>query len=288
MRAGPLSDPKVISLLNRYFVPVYISNEDYHGKPPAVPPEEAQAHQRIYREALQEKRPAGSVCVYLVAPDGKGLDSLIVSDAARPGQLQKLLEAAVAKLGTTEGKPLVPPAAQSAAPKAEPGSLVCHLVARVDHRGSWGEFPSENWVVLRPEDQAAFVPPGAADAGATWEIDRQAAARLLTYFYPQTETCNCALDAVEGGPHQHRIEQLALKGRVVSVQGETVLARLEGGVKIKHTFYPKRDDDNRAEATVLGYVEFDRGKKEVRSLRLVTEKATYGRFGFGVAVRSLP
>ena len=29
MRAGPLSDGKVIALLNRFFVPVYLSIDDY-------------------------------------------------------------------------------------------------------------------------------------------------------------------------------------------------------------------------------------------------------------------
>jgi hypothetical protein len=277
----------VIELLNQHFVPVYASNEDYH-KDGAAPPEERKAYLRIYHEALAQKRSAGSVCVYLVGPDGKGFASQIVSEAARPGRLEKLLEGAVARFKVPAGKPVVPPAAQSTAPKAQAGALVLHLVARVDHRGSWGEFPSENWLVLKRQDGADLLPPGKAEPGAGWEVPREAAARLLTYFYPQTETCDFARDVAEDGPHKHRIEQLKLTARVLSVRGDRVRARLDGTLKLKHTFYPGRDDNNRAEATVAGYLDFDRATGRVLGLRLVTERATYGRFGFTVALRSLP
>src|SRR2546422_11693724 len=113
MRAGPLSDPRVISLLNRYFAPVYVSNEDF-GKAGAAEEDEKKACTRIYLEALMENRPAGSVCVYLIAPGGDGFDSLVVSQAAEPGRLQKMLEAAIERLKTLPGEPLVPPSPQSA------------------------------------------------------------------------------------------------------------------------------------------------------------------------------
>jgi hypothetical protein len=287
MRAGPLSSARVIELLNKHFVPVYASNEDYH-KGGAAPPEERKIYQRVYHEALAQKRPAGSVCVYLLGPDGKGFASLIVSDAARPGRLEKLLESAVARFKVPAGKPVVAPQAQSGPPKAEAGALVFHLVARVDHRGSWGEFPSENWLVRKRDEWTSLLPPAKAAPGTRWEVPREAAARLLTYFYPQTETCDFAKDVAQDGPHKHRIEQLKMAARVLLVEGDRVRARLDGTLKLKHTFYPGRDDNNRAEATVAGYLDFDRGTGRVVALRLVTERATYGRFGFTVALRSLP
>lgn len=283
MRAGPLSDPKVIALLNRAFVPVYVSNEDYEGG--GVPPDEKKAYQRIYHEALQEKRSAGSVCVYLLAPDGKGFDSIIVSKAAEPGVLQKRLAAAVERFKPGEGKTLVAPAAQSVPPRGVPGSLVLHLVARVDHRYSWGEFPSENWIVLQPADLAKLSPPMDVKPGDAISLDKDVVAKVLTYFYPQTETCNASHDVSEKGSHRHRIEQLALAGKVVSVEGSKVRVRIDGRQRLKHTFYPGRDDDNVAAATVVGYLDFDRATKKVSALRLVTETATYGRFGFTVAVQ---
>ncbi|HVA50263.1 MAG TPA: hypothetical protein VNH11_28170 [Pirellulales bacterium] len=61
---------------------------------------------------------------------------------------------------------------------------------------------------------------------------------------------------------------------------------------MKHPFYPRRDDDNFVEATVAGYFDYEIGPRRIRSLRLVTDEATYGSprraQHFGVAVRSAP
>src|SRR5688572_10089987 len=97
----------VAELLNKYYVPVYISNEDYQGKSKVVPKDEYDAWYRIYLDALKEKRDAGSVCVYLVDGDGKGLDSLIVSKAAAKDNLAKLLQATADKLQLKPGEAVV-------------------------------------------------------------------------------------------------------------------------------------------------------------------------------------
>jgi len=57
---------------------------------------------------------------------------------------------------------------------------------------------------------------------------------------------------------------------------------------MKHTFYPGRADNNFVNATVAGYLDFEIAPARVRTLRLVTDHATYGVGTFGVAVRSLP
>lgn len=123
------------------------------------------------------------------------------------------------------------------------------------------------------------------EAGGVWTIDRDAAAKVLTHFYPQTETCDFARDTAEDGPHRHRILDLHLAARAIRAGADSVLARLEGRARIKHTFYPDRDDDNVAEVAVAGYLEIDPQAKRVRKLRLLSETARYGRFGFKVAVR---
>src|SRR4051812_21440569 len=95
MRAGPLANAKVISLLNRYFVPVYLSNEDYADKGPA-PAEEKALKQRIYHEAARAGLSVGTVHVYILTPDGgHPVDSLHVADAARADRLVATLQRAV-------------------------------------------------------------------------------------------------------------------------------------------------------------------------------------------------
>jgi hypothetical protein len=270
-------------------VPVYISNEDYGAGGP-VAADERKAYERIYHEALQEKRPAGSVCVYLVGPDGAGFASLIVSDAAKPGQLQKLLDEAIARFKVPKGKPLVTPTPQAPPPKVAAETLVLHLVSRYEHRGSWAEFPAENYIVLKPAAWGKLLPAGEAQAGATYDIDRTVAAQVLTYFFPQTEMCDVGQMLKEDGPYKHRIEQVTLKGRVIALEHGTLRVRLEGSVKLRHKFYPNHEDNNHADAQVIGFLEGDAGKKKPPKLRLVTSQAAYGteKWGkFEVAVCSV-
>lgn len=285
MRAGPLSNPKVIELLNRCFVPVYISNEDYDGKSAVVPKEEVQAWQRIYHDALKEKRSAGSVCVYVVRPDATGIASMVVSRAADKDNLLKMLEATVDRLKVAGGKPVVSPRPQAPAPKVGRDELLLHLVSRVDHRYSWGEFPSENWIVLKDQEWQAWL-PSAAKAGTTYTVPAKEAAKVLTYFFPQTEICTFGKALDPDGPYKHRIEKMSLQAKVLGAEGEVLKIRLDGHLKLKHTFYPDRDDTNHAESTLAGYMEVDGQKNRMLRLGLATSQGQYGRFGFSVAVKT--
>jgi hypothetical protein len=286
LRAGPLSETKVIELLNAYFVPVYVSNEDYE-KDGSAPGDERQAYQSIYHEALKEKRSAGSVCVYLLTPEGKGLASMIVSTAAEKGKLQALLEKTVQELKTAAGKPAIRPTRQAAPPRAAAGELVFHLVSRYDHRGSWAEFPAENYIVLGKSDLAQLLPGARLTRGLTWEVASTPAGKLLTYFFPQTEMCDCAKMTLEDGPYKHRIEKMTLNARVVSIKDGVAVVRLDGSLQLRHKFYPNHDDNNRVAATLVGYMEVGTDKSAVRALRLVTSQATYANHAFAAVVRSL-
>src|SRR2546421_8024806 len=115
MRASSLSDPKVITLLNRYFVPVYVSTEQ-DGPGGSAPPEERAEYSRIYREALNAQLSPSTVNAYVLTLDGHPLDSMHVKDAYKPENLIPMLEKAVRKLQTPPGTPLIPPAPQSQPP----------------------------------------------------------------------------------------------------------------------------------------------------------------------------
>ena len=148
MRAGPLSNTQVISLLNRYFVPVYAANEDYReaGTQPA---EEKAEYNRIFKEAHAAKLSVGTVHVYVLSPGGHPIDSLHVATAAKTDRLIDLLERTVEKLNVREGKAVVALATQSAPPSYTSDSLVLHLTSRsLDGRGAWSDFPVEDWIVL--------------------------------------------------------------------------------------------------------------------------------------------
>jgi hypothetical protein len=277
MRASSFSESKIIDLLNRYFVPVYVSNEEFGVA--NVSPEELAEYKRIHLETLKAGLIASSVGVYILTPEGRILDSLHVVQAAKPDQLIAMLERAVEKLKTPPGTAVVAPARQSKPPVHEPDSLVLHLTARVLKKGgAWDYFPAENWIVLSPEQWTKFLPPGHISPGKSWDVDKEVAAALLTYFYPATENNDIS---------KNRIEQQVLKGRVISVREGVIRVRLDGQLKMKHTFYHK-DDTNVVEATLTGFFDFDPRKRAIRSFQVVTDEASYWHGTFGVAVRSVP
>jgi hypothetical protein len=295
MRAGPLSNTKVVSLLNRYFVPVYTVNEDYR-KGGTAPAAEKAEYMRIYHAALKAKLSTGTVHVYILDTQGKPIVSLHVATASNVDRLLDLLERTIKKLKTPEGNPLVQPTAQSTAPRKEAGDLVLHITSRYlvpsgkdlvplaerarlgeTRHASWWALPSENWVALKRAEWAKLIPEGKYAYGTRWDLDKAVTTRLLTYFYPQTENNDYA---------KNRIRDQELKATVLSVKKGVVRARIDGRLKMKHTFYHK-DDGNAVEATVVGFLEFEPGRK-VRSFQLATDRATYGRAHFGVAVRRVP
>jgi hypothetical protein len=257
---------------------VFVSNEDYAKDGPA-PAEEKAERDRVWADALKAKLPTGTVHVYLLDAGGRVLDSMHVAEAAKPGKLLALLKEVAEKEKTAAGDPVVKPASQSVCPKCDADAVALHLVARGAGKGSWREFPAENWIVLGKDDWGKFLPPKDAKAGQSWDVEKETAAKLLTYFYPQTENNDVSTN---------RIDRLSLKATVVSVKDGVVRARLDGSLKMKHAFYPHRDDDRVVEATVVGYLDVDAAKPRVRALRLATDEATYGAERFEAALRLEP
>jgi hypothetical protein len=276
-------------------VPVYASNNDYTRDGPA-PADERKERDRIYREALEAKLPAGTVHVYITAPDGHILDSQHVATAAQVEKLTEMLERTVERLQTKPGKPLAAPTVQSKMPKADADALVLHVTARnlvkkgddfvpakthlgETRSGSWGAYPGEDWLVLSKTEWTKLLPAGEASVGTTWEPDREVLAQLLRYFYPSSENNDV---------QTNRIEKQEAKGTILTVKDGVATARLDGTLRMRHPFYHK-EDDKAVEATFVGVLEFDVNKGKVRALQVATERAVYGgQSYFGVAVRSVP
>ena len=277
MRAGPLSDDNVIKLLNQHFVPVYLSNEDCEaGRVPAA--EKAQ-RDRIWREANAAGMSSGTVHVYLLQPgDGKVFSSMHVAEAAKTDKLVATLQKAIDRYDRPPlEKPIVTPRPQSRPPAHEKDDLVLHLYSRGDNRGSWREFPAEHWFVLE-RDQAAAFTAASPRVGQAWDVDTKSATRLLNYFYPQTENNDITTNL---------FQKRRLTATVISVSDGIARARLDGTLTMKHSFYPGREDNMTVNATLVGYVDFDADTRAVRTLRLTTRDAKYGKEGFVTVVQSV-
>src|SRR3954469_14122747 len=168
MRAGPLSSPEVVATLNRSFVPVYLSNEDYAPGGPA-PEAERRERDRVLREAAARGLSTGTVHVYVLDPEGHAVDSAHVAEAAKLDVLRRLLERNVARFRPEPGPPPCPPRPQAPPPGHEPGGLTLHLVARsLDGRGAWGGVSPEDWFTLSAEEPRGLTVPDPA-VGTTWD-----------------------------------------------------------------------------------------------------------------------
>jgi hypothetical protein len=204
-----------------------------------------------------------------------------------------MLEKTIAALKVPKGEPVVKPIPQATAPKAKASDLVLHLVARYlaakgqaearkdvdddfvprkpalggEKSGQWTALPSEDWIVLPEARWRKLLPAEGVKVGATWDLDKEVVSELLTRFYPTTENNDLKTN---------RTEEQSLKATVLSIQDGVVRARLEGTLKMKHAFYPRREDSNKVETALLGMLEFEPGKPAIRELRLVTDRGTYG------------
>lgn len=284
-----LSHPQVIETLNRYFVPVYLANEDYR-EGGSAPREEVAELRRIHREGHAAKLSVGTVHAYVLSPEGRLLRSMHVAQAARAEHLLPMLEATVRALAVRGGEAVARPVPQSG-PAAAPGEAVLHVVARYLERkgsdyvpivtatGDWSAFPGEDWVRLARADWSTFLPPAVAKAGDTWEIDRAATQEIVRRLYPPTENNDLA---------KNRIESMSLRATVVAVEGGRVHARLSGSFRMQHAFY-HREDGRYVEGALVGALECEPARGRVRDLKLVTDGAFYRGAGagqpFGATVR---
>jgi hypothetical protein len=135
--------------------------------------------------------------------------------------------------------------------------------------------PTPGKPVVPPAPQ--IVPAVDVEPGQTWEFDRDVSARILTYFYPQTENNNASID---------RIQQQLLRAKVLTVKAGVVTARVDGFLRMQHVFYPGRTDAQPLGAEIVGVLTFTADQPP--SLQLVTTQAEHGRRPFTVAVRTVP
>lgn len=318
MRASSLSNNKVIELLNAYFIPVYVDGTYLQAHADTEASELAEYRglfaalhraNELRQQSGQAALSTGTVHAYVFAADGRALDSRHVAHAG-PASVIEMLEQAVKAVGATPGKPIVAPHPQSPRPNCGSDAVALHLTARYlvprnaaearagvhgelvpldanrlggERSGQWSALPSEDWYVLQRDEWTQLLPQKRVAVGDTWQVDTRVAATLLTRFYPTTELNELS---------KNRLDEQSLKLTAISVESNRVRARLDGRLKMKHPFYPGRDDNHFVEATILGIIEFDPGKPRIDSLNIVTDDAKYGSGDrwqpFGVAVRLVP
>src|SRR5579884_2484078 len=99
MRVSSLSDPRVIEVVSKYFVPVSVSRDDYQREPRSE--DEKAELLRLDRERARRGLKGGNVCVFIIAANGDVLATQPVQLAYKPENLVPLLQSTIAeeKLG---------------------------------------------------------------------------------------------------------------------------------------------------------------------------------------------
>src|SRR5437899_268639 len=147
MRVSSLSDERVITLISTYFVPVWHSRDGYQLAEPS--PEERAELLRIDRDRSRRGLKGGTVCVFLLAPDGAVAATQPVQQACKAEDLVPFLETFIrdarlrprdpaAVQGTRAG-------ARAARPKTDKSDLVLHTWTRADDREP-NRGNSQDWV----------------------------------------------------------------------------------------------------------------------------------------------
>jgi hypothetical protein len=267
MRVSSLSDERIISLVSRYFVPVWISRDRYQLDPPSKAERELLA--RIDADRHRKRLEGGSVCVYIVTADGEALATMTVQRAWKPEVLAPFLRKFVTdrKLNEREEKVVKARAlTQGANPPRSPAdknSRMFCVRTRFDTPGA-NRGTSRDRVELTKAEWSSFVAPGGVKAGDSWTISRAAAEKLLRHAYPPLPSWDARLAKLRG---------YSLTATVVGPSGGETLARLEGNLDL---IYPHKGQptDGRQTARLIGYVRYD-GRGALTSLQLVSEGGQY-------------
>ncbi len=265
MRVSSLSNDRVIGLVSRHFVPVWLSRDGYQLGP--RPKAERDEMTRIDRERLKRGLEGGTVCVYVLRPDGSLLSTLPVQKAARPENLVPFLEQIVAKERIEPRRPEAVRA--SSAPRvvrprpAEAGGIVLHVLTRFDERRT-GYGVSEDWLTLTAEEARAFVPADGARAGSSWEVPAKVADKLFLHFYPPGPNWRAKDSTV--------IER-SLTATVEAVSGKEVRVRLRGRLELSHPFGSGKE--GRVSATLVGVLRTDVARRTVTSFLMASQQAEY-------------
>jgi len=272
MRVSSLSNAKIIDLISRHFVPVWISRDRYQLD--AVDRAETDLIRKIDTSRREKKLEGGAVCVYITRASGEVFATMIVQKASKPENLEPFLN----KIITNE-KLSVRKAADAAASKAPPPTTPCCKTedgrlfvarGRFDDRVNRGvgrdvvELTRAEWKDLVPKQTTV---------GHTFAVPKATAEKLLRHVYPPL-------------PHwsesKVKITTCTLEASVAETTGGVAKLRLTGKVEMIYPFLGKADDGT-VTSGVTGVATVKDGK--LTGLTLVSEKGRYIRKWQG---KSLP
>lgn len=265
MRASSLSNRDVIQLVSQYFVPALLSRDDY-GVARKSRAEDAE-YRRIQTTAGRLGLSNGNVSIFILDPDGTPIATMPVTKALATDQLVAMLRKVI------QDKNLKPRSAAAVratrrplggpfAPQSQ-GGLMVHVWSRF-LTNEVDKGVAEDWVELTPADWAALVPPEGTKVHTSWVAAGKLTDKLFPYCYPPM--CEYFVGS-------SKIRTAKLTASLSAVSAGEMHVSLQGTLELDHS----RDGtvQGRVNAQFIGLAVYDRTRKAVTSLRLVSEKAGY-------------
>jgi len=266
MRVSSLSDPKVVELLKKYFVPVWLSRDFYQKADSKAEREEIL---RIDREVQRKKLEGGSVAVFLLDSDGTVLDAMRVHGASQPEKLvpmlQKIVDGKKVPARSEDAIRNAVSAAQERYKPKEEGGKIFHTWTRfTDNRAGYGV--SEDWVELSKEEWEAFLPGKDAKAGTSWQVADKTIDKLAVFFYPPAPNWQVG---------DSEIVSRKLTATVRSISKDVAEVTLRGEVVLNHPFGTKKESPGKATVPVVGFARCDLKERTLSALALTSEGAKF-------------
>ncbi len=263
LRAGTLTDPRVIRIVSANFIPTHFNNND-----PTRDPKSPSA--LLWRAILKQKDLQGQG-LWVVAPDGTVLAGMSAEQNGHPSDrvgngpgapwranpkfadaVVEMLEQALHTFGP------VPPRAQKAQPLPYRGAGVrpdggVRLVAynRADNGLAFS-------VTLTKDQWQSFTPPRLT-AGERWALPEAAARAFAPVLSPYADT--------RLRPRPEDLKSAELAAELEALDGREARIRLTG--RWRADWRHDGTEHSVGAATAEGIAVYDRDRKAVRSLLLV-------------------
>jgi hypothetical protein len=263
MRVSSLSDPRVMDVVSKYFVPVSVSRDDYQRDPRGQ--DEKAELLRLDRERARRGLKGGNVCAFILAPNGDVLATQQVQLAFKPEKLLPFLQSIITEQKLEPRSEEAIRASAAKPPETKPptdGGRFIHTWTCLDTGLNRGL--SNDRVELTAAQCKAFVPPAEAKPGTSWDIPEEIAHKLFQYGYPpgpQWMTKDC------------KVLKGTLKAALAAVSDGEAHINLEGEMVLK--FPLGRPTEGRITARFVGAARADCKKQTLTSLELVSEQADY-------------
>jgi hypothetical protein len=267
MRAGPLSDPNVLEVLQTYYVPVFAQNEDYHDHSKKAESERAEYH-RIHAEALAKGFTASLVHVYILTPDGQVQDAMRVESASRTATCLELLKKNAARIDPKTLKSI----SRRDPPASDSGEFAAFILRTrsMDGRAAWTDFDPEVRVTLSLEHLKTLLPPPGATIGTKWNPGRTCIEALFRPMIPAIERDASGIES-------------KLSGTIIAVEQSMTRVRLEGQIVLKD---PNHPENPLLYVELIGVMETDANGR-LRAFKLASQQAMYGFGEYAVSASLL-